>query len=287
MQTIHFVLLYRMDYLKEFDTVDNSTNYALYRPTYPKALLNMILTFVSKNNGSGLNVVVDVGCGSGQSTFFLCDHFKTVIGVDASAAQIANAQKKITQMLPENKYQNIEFKVGNAYNLPVESSSADIITCASCWHWLNPDVFYKEVNRVLKPNGVLAIYGYCANTDLSVGDYHCQKMFTDFIHRMKEAGFWHERFTHCEEKYSAVNLPLNFAATERHEFSMPWNTTLDDFIGYLSTILVYRDFKQRFPDATPLLDAKTNYQKAKGEVENNPHITFMFSAFMIIGKKKE
>ena len=140
----------------------------------------MILEFISKNNGSGFNVAVDVGCDSGQSTFFLCDHFKRVIGVDVSVAQIANAQKKITEVLPESKYKSIEFKVGDAHDLPLESSSADIITCATAWHWLEPDLFYKEAKRVLKPNGVLVVYGYLKD-DLSVGDYHCQKMMHGFV----------------------------------------------------------------------------------------------------------
>ena len=28
------------------------------------------------------------------------------------------------------------------------------------WHWLDAERFNKEVKRVLKPNGCIAIYGY-------------------------------------------------------------------------------------------------------------------------------
>ena len=271
-----------MAYVKLFDSV--AAEYALYRPTYPKSILNIILEFMSKNNGSGHNVAVDVGSGSGQSTFVLCDHFEKVIGVDSSAAQITNAQKKIPQMLPESKYKIIEFKVGNAHDLPLESSSADVITCASAWHWLEPDLFYKEAKRVLKPNGTLAVYGY-RNADLSVGDYHCQKMMADFVDRLKEAGCWHERNIYCENKYSAVNLP--FAVTERHEILMPWNTSVENFIGFLSSMSGYKDLKKMFPDDTLLLDVKKNYLEGKGEQQSNPQITVMFFVFIIVGKKGE
>jgi predicted methyltransferase len=27
-------------------------------------------------------------------------------------------------------------------------------------HWMNHDAFYREVDRVLKPGGTLAVYGY-------------------------------------------------------------------------------------------------------------------------------
>lgn len=37
-------------------------------------------------------LVVDVGCGSGQGTRFLAEHFKKVVGTDISEAQIQEAR---------------------------------------------------------------------------------------------------------------------------------------------------------------------------------------------------
>ena len=36
----------------------------------------------------------------------------------------------------------------------------DLVTACQSVHWLDFDKFYSEVDRVLKPRGVLAIYGY-------------------------------------------------------------------------------------------------------------------------------
>lgn len=38
-------------------------------------------------------LVVDVGCGSGQGTRFLAEHFKKVVGTDISEAQIQEARE--------------------------------------------------------------------------------------------------------------------------------------------------------------------------------------------------
>lgn len=38
-------------------------------------------------------LVVDVGCGSGQGTRFLAEHFKEVVGMDVSEAQIQEARE--------------------------------------------------------------------------------------------------------------------------------------------------------------------------------------------------
>ena len=47
-------------------------------------------------------LAVDVGCGSGQSTTILAPHFDKVVGLDISAAQIDEANKK-------EKPGNVEF----------------------------------------------------------------------------------------------------------------------------------------------------------------------------------
>lgn len=36
----------------------------------------------------------------------------------------------------------------------------DLITASECVHWFDLEPFYLEVDRVLKPNGVLAVFGY-------------------------------------------------------------------------------------------------------------------------------
>ena len=102
---------------------------------------------------------------------------------------------------------------------------------------------------------------------------------------MKEAGCWHKRNALCDNKYSAVNLP--FSVTERHEVPNPWNTNLDNFIGFLSSMLGYEDLKKMSSDNTLLSDIKRSYLEAKGENEINPRITVMYLAFIIIGIKEE
>ena len=48
-----------------------------------------------------------------------------------------------------------------AETLPVPSSSADLVTVSTAAHWFDLPRFLREVDRVLAPGGVLAMYGYC------------------------------------------------------------------------------------------------------------------------------
>lgn len=52
------------------------------------------------------------------------------------------------------------FRVGNAEEMPLEAESVDLVTTGQSIHWYNTTKFYEEVNRILKKNGVLAVYGY-------------------------------------------------------------------------------------------------------------------------------
>lgn len=52
------------------------------------------------------------------------------------------------------------FRVSPAEQLPFENETVDLITTAQAVHWFDLSKFYPEVKRVLKTNGVLAIYGY-------------------------------------------------------------------------------------------------------------------------------
>ena len=265
--------------LRMFEESAHAAAYALFRPSYPRIVFDTISTFIRKNNGSGFQVAVDVACGSGQSTFSLCSRFQKVIGVDISDAQIKNARAKAAEALPVSK--SVEFIVGDAHDLPLESSSADIITCATAWHWLDPELFYRETKRVLKPNGCLAVYGYTLGSH-SVGNYHSQAFFTNFVDCLKEAGCWHERIKYCENKYADVKLP--FALTERHEFLMPWETDLNNFIGYMSSMSSYRTYSKKYPDNTILEDHKKTYLDATGDKETNPKLKYFFTGFAIIGQ---
>ena len=102
------------------------------------------------------NSALDVACEFGQSTFLLCEKFQQVTCVDISKTNVKEALSR----RHNSDYSNIDFMVGDPHSLPIETSSVDLLTCAMAWHLLDPERFYAEAKRVLKPGGCLAIYGY-------------------------------------------------------------------------------------------------------------------------------
>ena len=150
---------------QSFGSKDHAQLYAKHRPSYPDAMFEEIFKYCTseKPHETSLDLAVDVGCGSGQSTRPFCRYFRHVIGTDVSEQQIKSAIAK-TNEFSIDKEKSIEFKACPSEDLSfLENDSADLVTAAQAFQWFNFDLFNAEVRRVLKPGGTFAAFGYGIN----------------------------------------------------------------------------------------------------------------------------
>lgn len=108
-------------------------------------------------------VAVDVACGSGYGSHRLaCKGAKKIIGVDCDNKTIKYAKARYPR-------RNIIYKVGDAINLPITSSSVDaVVSFETIEHIKKPLTFLKEAKRVLRQSGLLIIS--TPNKKYSIGD---------------------------------------------------------------------------------------------------------------------
>jgi len=142
-----------------FKGVDHAHIYRKYRPIYPPSLYSTVFSYlessgITRDSTSGrFQLALDVGCGSGQSTLTLSDHFETVIGVDSSEAQLDEARGASVGHV------NVTYRQAVSHDLSFQvDASVDLITVATALHWFDREQFYKACHRVLRPGGVLAAY---------------------------------------------------------------------------------------------------------------------------------
>ncbi|KZL09461.1 Trans-aconitate 2-methyltransferase [Pseudovibrio axinellae] len=188
--------------------------YAKYRPTYPAELATFLALQCRQHN-----TALDLGCGTGQFSKLIANHFKQVLATDVSASQIDNA-------VPAS---NIRFAVEPAEQCSADDGSVDLIVAAQAAHWFDLARFYEEVERIAAPGAVLALVSYGV---LAIDEAKCNERFGKFYY--DEIGpYWPPERKHVDNGYASFEFP--FQAIKYPSLSIERNWTLEQFLGYVGT----------------------------------------------------
>jgi SAM-dependent methyltransferase len=110
--------------------------------------------------------ILDLGSGAGFDCFLASretGETGKVIGVDITPEMVAQAKKNAER----GNYKNVEFKVGEIENLPIENDSIDLIISNCVINLSNQkEQVFKEAFRVAKPNGRIMISDIILLNDL-------------------------------------------------------------------------------------------------------------------------
>jgi arsenite methyltransferase len=103
------------------------------------------------------DTVIDLGSGAGNDCFVAraeTGETGKVIGIDFTPAMIAKAQANADKL----GFNNVQFRQGDIENMPLAANVADVVI-SNCVLNLVPNKYevFKEINRVLKPNGHFCI----------------------------------------------------------------------------------------------------------------------------------
>src|SRR5438093_7735805 len=97
-------------------------------------------------------VVGDLGCGTGQVSAAIAPFVRHVVAVDASAAMLQAAKKRL------QRFDNVDLRRGDLEALPIEDARLDAATLMLVLHYVpEPERALAEVSRVLKPGGRLIL----------------------------------------------------------------------------------------------------------------------------------
>lgn len=117
-------------------------DYDSIRPAYPREALEFSLA------GSAAKLTIDIGCGSGIFTAQLVEAGLAVWAVDPSADMLSVLKERMPQV-------HTVCASGESTGLPEDS--ADLITYAQAWHWVDPPLASAEAARLLHDEGSLVL----------------------------------------------------------------------------------------------------------------------------------
>lgn len=103
-----------------------------------------------------------------------------------------------------------------------------MITVAQAVHWFDFEVFYKEVYRVLKPDGIFAVMGY----GLFSTNPHSDTILRDFYYNII-GPYWDKERSYLDQNYETIPFPFEEIPTRKFQNQFSW--TFENLIGYLET----------------------------------------------------
>ena len=187
--------------------------YKTFRPDYPADLYKFIMQHVSDSC-----LAWDVGTGNGQVARVLSSLFTRVYATDISEEQLAKAH-------PE---ENICYAKCSAENSGLPHQSVDLITVAQALHWFDFEKFNAEVNRVARPDAIIAVWGY----ELLSISPEIDALISAFYKNVV-GPFWQPERKHIEDSYQSVPFPFDQIASPEFHIEVEWSA--DELKGYLNT----------------------------------------------------
>jgi SAM-dependent methyltransferase len=189
-----------------------AARYATYRPRYPATLAAALAQRCTHHD-----LAWDAGCGNGQLSVALGDHFRQVIATEPSREQVAAAER----------HPRVEYRVEPAEQSTLADASIDLAVAAQAAHWFDWPRYVAEVERVARPGALVALVSY--------GIVHVDGEAGPEIERYyRELGpYWPPGRQHVENGYRDLAWP--WPSVEAPEIAMTATWTRDELVGYIAT----------------------------------------------------
>ncbi len=220
----------------------HAKSYCKARPHYPTELFSWLA-----NAAPAGALAWDAGCGNGQASVALADHFEHVIGTDASTTQIAEAIA----------HPRITYRVQTAESFDGADASVDLITVAQALHWMDVQSFFANARRVLKARGVMAAWCY--------GLLRCKADIDAIIVDFEQAvvgSYWPPERRYIDRGYQDFDFP--FQQIESPSFIMQAQWHLDALLAYIESWSAVQNFR-RANSIDPMIKLRDSLTKVWGE----------------------
>lgn len=129
--------------------------YHRYRHGYPAAAIDVLVGAFTLTAG---DLVVDLGCGTGQLTLPIARRVRAVVGMDPGPDMLRCAH----QAARAAGVSNVSWMIGADTDLPVlrdlvGERSVAAVTIGQALHWMRHDELFRSARPLIRPGGGIAV----------------------------------------------------------------------------------------------------------------------------------
>lgn len=237
--------------------------YAISRPNYPEELFKYLSSLTPEHK-----LAWDCATGNGQAAISLTNYYEHIIATDASKQQIEHAQK----------HEKITYKVCQAENCGLSKNSVDLVTVATAVHWFDLNIFYPEVNRVLKEDGFIAVWGYgYLQIDPNI-DFICNERFVSEI----LGNYWAEEAKLLWlYKYQTIDFPFEEIKPPSFKITLDWD--FQQLMNFFNSWSAVQNYISKY-DTNPVELIYEDLKNLWGDLKKTKKISW--DLILRVGKKK-
>lgn len=236
------------------------------RPGYPKEMYLDILEYSEINLKSR---VLEIGCGTGQSTRYFAEMGYNITCIEPGSHLIKFSKNKF-----KNK-SNLKFIQSKFEDWKPKKAEFDLLYSGTAFHWVNPEVGYTKAASVLRSEGTLALFWNRHPTP-----------YTDFFKDVQEVyrrnvPEWEDpsKKASNEKWVETINQKINetgkFAGVDIKKYK--WNKiySSDDYLLLLDTYSDHHTLEPKkklkfFTEIKDFIDSNYN------GIVNRPYLTILF-----------
>jgi SAM-dependent methyltransferase len=145
--------------------------YDRLRPGYPGAAIDQAI------GTAAIAAAVDLGAGTGRLTASLCERGLEVIALEPDVEMA----KLLTARLPQ-----VRVEIATAEQMPLPDGSVDAVFIGQAFHWFSRPEADREIARVLRPAGIVAIL-----TNVNPDDADWEGILSQTVLREKQPSIAH------------------------------------------------------------------------------------------------
>ena len=231
-----------------YETSELAKNNVKYRPIYSSEIADYVIEYYREHKGhkGKIETMLDVGCGTGQTANVFHSFCNKIIASDISEEQLKQASL-------QNKYENIQYIMGEAERLENEDNSVDLVVAGMSAHWFDLPKFYQEAKRVLKPSGCLSIFAYytpeislLGSNDVKVSRLGTSLLRSLLVYAASECPISLSVLSSLENHYDDIFAALPFQQKRKiDDVHVVTTASINDICGYIRSVYLRQHFMSR------------------------------------------